>query len=137
MEKLPILNIEVHNWKFDDFLAQLEEGVVLTPNTDHFIKLQKDHEFYLCYQEAEHIVCDSRTIQLLLKVLPGKGIVEQIAGSDLFPAYCYRNRNNTEAVKVFLLGGTEDSVKVAQQTLNKNDYTNAKCCIIRHIVNVC
>lgn len=119
MEKLRILNLDVHNWKFQDFLEQLEEGVVVTPNIDHFIKLQKNQEFYNCYVQSEHIVCDSRVIQLLTKLLfPGKSVVEQIAGSDLFPAYCQFHKNNTDNVKVFLLGGTEDSVKKAMQALN-------------------
>lgn len=125
METLKILNLDVHNWTFKDFLEQLEEGVVVTPNIDHFVKLQKDRDFYECYVRSEHIVCDSRVIQLLSKLLyPGKGVIEQIAGSDLFPAYCEYNKNNTDKVKVFLLGGTEESVKIAQETLNKKAGTN-------------
>ncbi len=120
METLKILNLELHNWKFEDFLTQLEEGVVVTPNIDHFIKLQKDREFYDCYIQSEHIVCDSRVIQLLSKFLiPGKSVIDQIAGSDLFPAYCQRHKDNTENVKVFLLGGSEESVQIAKNALNK------------------
>lgn len=120
MDTIEILNLNVHNWCFDDFLAQLDEGVVVTPNIDHFIKLQKDREFYQCYIRSEHIVCDSRVIQLLSKLLyPGRGVKEQIAGSDLFPAYCQYHKDNTDKVKVFLLGGSEASVKIARDTLNK------------------
>lgn len=120
METLKILNLDVHNWTFNDFLEQLEEGVVVTPNIDHFVKLQKDQGFYECYVRSEHIVCDSRVIQLLSKLLyPGKGVVEQIAGSDLFPAYCQHHKDNTASVKVFLLGGTEESVEVARNSLNE------------------
>ncbi|MFL0800313.1 MAG: WecB/TagA/CpsF family glycosyltransferase [Agarilytica sp.] len=119
MEKLQILNLELHNWTFNDFLEQLEEGVVVTPNIDHFVKLQKDRAFYDCYVQSEHIVCDSRVIQLLSKILlPGKGVTEQIAGSDLFPAYCQHHKDNTDTVKVFLLGGTEKSVQRAKDNLN-------------------
>jgi len=125
VDTLKILNITMHNWRFDDFLAQLQSGVVVTPNVDHFIKLQKDHDFYDCYIRSEHIVCDSRVIQLLSKLLyPGRGVVEQIAGSDLFPAYCSYHKDNTDNVKVFLLGGTEISVNKAKDALNKNAGAN-------------
>lgn len=120
MEKLRILNLDVHNWTFNDFLEQLQEGVVVTPNIDHFVKLQRDKAFYDCYTKSEHIVCDSRVIQLLTKILfPGKSVVEQIAGSDLFPAYCQFHKNNTDNVKVFLLGGSETSVEIAKNSLNE------------------
>lgn len=125
MKTLRILNLDLHNWTFSDFLQQLEHGVVVTPNVDHFVKLQKDHDFYECYKNSEHIVCDSRVIQLLSKFLyPGKGVVEQIAGSDLFPAFCMHHKNNTDNVKVFLLGGTDTSVVQAQEALNKNAGAN-------------
>ncbi len=125
MDTLKILNITLHNWRFNDFLAQLREGVVVTPNIDHFIKLQKDREFYDCYVRSDHIVCDSRVIQLLSRLLyPGRGVVEQIAGSDLFPAYCQYHKDNTDEVKVFLLGGTESSVQIARDELNKKAGAN-------------
>ena len=125
MENLRILNLDIHNWTFQAFLEQLEEGVVVTPNIDHFVKLQKDKEFYDCYSNSEHVVCDSRVIQLLSKFLyPGKGVVEQIAGSDLFPAYCQYHKDNTDNVKVFLLGGTEESVVIAKDKLNEKAESN-------------
>lgn len=125
MKTLRILNLDIHNWTFQDFLKQLESGVVVTPNIDHFVKLQKDKEFYDCYVQAEHIVCDSRVIQLLTKILyPSNPVVEQIAGSDLFPAYCQYHKDNTDNVKVFLLGGTEESVQIAKNSLNEKAGSN-------------
>ncbi len=125
MKTLRILNIDIHNWTFNDFLSQLEEGVVVTPNVDHIMKLQKDADFYDCYQKSEHIVCDSRIIQLASKILfSNDAIVEQIAGSDLFPAYCIHHKDNTDNVKVFLLGGTEASVKIAQDNINEKAAAN-------------
>lgn len=125
METLRILNLDLHNWTFDDFLKQLDSGVVVTPNIDHFMKLQKDRDFYDCYVRAEHIVCDSRVIQLLSKFLfGGKGVREQIAGSDLFPAFCQYHKDNTDRVKVFLLGGTETSVHIAKDKLNQRAGSN-------------
>lgn len=125
MEKLKILNLDIHNWTMEEFLSQLEEGVVVTPNIDHYIKLQKDEAFYQCYKQADHIVCDSRIIQLLSRFLyPKAGVKEQIAGSDLFPAYCQLHSKNTDNVKVFLLGGTEESVLIAKDAINKKAESN-------------
>lgn len=131
MRKIQILNVEIANWRMQEFLEQLSEGVVVTPNIDHLVKLQKDREFYECYRQAEHVVCDSRVIQLVSRVLyPGKGIAEQIAGSDLFPAFCHFHRGSVATTtatttattaattKVFLLGGTPESVITAQDAIN-------------------
>ena len=83
MQKIRILNIDIDNYSFKEFLQRLEKGVVVTPNVDHFVKLQSDREFYDCYRQFEHVVCDSRIVQLVSKLLyPGRGVAEQIAGSD-------------------------------------------------------
>lgn len=113
------LNVDIQNVRFDAFLQNLKEGVVVTPNVDHLIKLQHDYEFYQCYQEAEHIVCDSRILMKLSKIIDAKNpIVDQIAGSDLFPAFCDFHKNNTEEMRVFLLGGSEESVEIAKNNIN-------------------
>lgn len=120
MQKCQILNIEMDNVTFDDFLSNLKSGVVVTPNVDHLIKLQKDQEFYECYKQADHVVCDSRIIQILSKILfPRNAILGQIAGSDLFPAYCQHHKDNPE-ITVFLLGGTDTTVDIAKNNINRN-----------------
>lgn len=114
------LNVDIQNVTFNDFLHSLEKGVVVTPNVDHLIKLQKDREFYACYQAADHIVCDSKILQKLSKFLDKDNpIVEQIAGSDLFPAFCNHHKQRAGQVRIFLLGGTEDSVQVARENINR------------------
>ena len=50
-------------------LQSLHEGVLITPNVDHLVKLQKDKEFYEVYQQAEWVVCDSKILYLLSKLL--------------------------------------------------------------------
>ena len=44
--KTNILNIEVANITQKELLEQLTEGVLITPNVDHLIKLQRDKEYY-------------------------------------------------------------------------------------------
>lgn len=113
-----ILNVSIDNLSFKELLDQLKSGVVFTPNVDHLMKLQKDREFYEVYTQADYLVCDSRIIQATSKWVSKSPIKEQIAGSDFFPAYCHYHRNNTDEVKVFLLGGTEESVVQARENIN-------------------
>lgn len=119
-----LLNIKLNNHDFNGFLDSLKYGVVVTPNVDHLITLQKDEEFYRCYKQAEHIVCDSRILMIVSKYLtPKNPIKAQIAGSDLFPAFCEKHKNNNET-KVFLLGGTSESVVVAKDNINGRTQSN-------------
>ncbi|MEL7532291.1 MAG: WecB/TagA/CpsF family glycosyltransferase [Bacteroidota bacterium] len=82
------------------------------------MKLQKDRSFYEVYQEADYVVCDSRIIQLTAAWATGKAIKAQIAGSDFFPAFCQYHAHNTAEVKIFLLGGTPESVRQAADNIN-------------------
>lgn len=50
METVKVLNIDIQNITRQELLENLKEGVLVTPNLDHLIKLQKDKEFYDVYQ---------------------------------------------------------------------------------------
>ena len=50
METVKVLNINILNITRQELLENLKEGVLVTPNLDHLIKLQKDKEFYDVYQ---------------------------------------------------------------------------------------
>ena len=45
METVKVLNINIQNITRQELLENLKEGVLVTPNLDHLIKLQKDKEF--------------------------------------------------------------------------------------------
>ncbi|MFK7920513.1 MAG: WecB/TagA/CpsF family glycosyltransferase [Bacteroidia bacterium] len=126
METVRILNLDIHNLHFDEFLQTLEKGVVFTPNVDHLMKLQKDRSFYEAYAQADYVVCDSRIVQLSSTWATGSAIKEQIAGSDFFPAFCQYHAANTDQMRVYLLGGTQESVRQAAKNIN----TKAKAPII-------
>ncbi len=119
-DKVQILNLSIDNYTFQGFLEELTEGVVFTPNVDHLMKLQKDKSFYDVYVKADHLVCDSQIVKASSNILPQAKIKEQIAGSDLFPAFCQFHKNNTDQIKVFLLGGTtSESTMNAWQAVNE------------------
>jgi exopolysaccharide biosynthesis WecB/TagA/CpsF family protein len=115
-EIVKILNINILNITQKELLRSFS-GVLLTPNVDHLVKLQKDKEFYEIYQKADWVVCDSIIVALGLKFL-GTPIKEVICGSSFFPAYCNHHRDN-EAVKIFLLGAAEGVAVKAMQRINE------------------
>jgi len=116
MEKVKIANILIDNTSMNEFLNDLQKGVVFTPNVDHIMTLQQDEEFYKIYQEADYFVCDSKIIQVASRLL-SVPIKEKISGSDLFPAF-YKLHKNNEEVKIFLLGAGEGVAKKAAEKIN-------------------
>ena len=122
-KKIDVLNIEIDDFTFEEFLDHLEQGVVFTTNVDHIIKLQSDKKFFQIYRQADYVICDSRIVLWSSSFILKKTIREQITGSDFFPAFCQHHHNN-EKIKIFLLGGSEESVKLA--AANINEKTNSQ-----------
>jgi N-acetylglucosaminyldiphosphoundecaprenol N-acetyl-beta-D-mannosaminyltransferase len=116
MDKIRILNIDVLNITRQQLLENLHEGVLITPNLDHLIKLQKDREFYECYQKAEWVVCDSNILRLFSKLLK-KPFVEAIPGSSFFTSYYMYHKDDADC-KIFLLGAKEGVAAKAMERIN-------------------
>ena len=102
----------------DQLLQDFIEGILITPNVDHIITLQKDSDFYKIYQEADFVVLDSQIIVLVMKYfLRSKPVPEKISGSDFFPAFCQHHKDNPE-IKIFLLGGKPGAPEKAMEHIN-------------------
>lgn len=86
-------------------MENLKEGVLVTPNLDHLIKLQKDKEFYDGYQKSEWVVCDSKILYLFGKLLKTP-IKEAILGSSFFTSYYMYHKDDADC-KIFLFGAKE------------------------------
>ncbi len=115
-KKVAILNVDLDNLSRVDFLEQLDDGVVFTPNVDHLIKLQNDRDFMTAYEAADYKICDS-TILMYASQFLGTPIQEKISGSDLLPAFCEYHRS-TPSIKLFLLGGMGEVAEMAQRNIN-------------------
>ena len=59
---IKFLNINILSISQKILLQDLNNGILITPNLDHLVKLQYDKEFYKIYQEAEWVVCDSKIL---------------------------------------------------------------------------
>lgn len=134
-----ILNSEILLIKQKELLHELKKGVLITPNLDHLIKIQKDKEFYDCYrgkslaldghdlpfptitnqgEPALWIVCDSVILYLFSKLRWRKRIPEAIPGSSFFTAY-YLHHRRDENCKIFLLGAAEGVAATAMKKINE------------------
>lgn len=116
MDTTRILNIDALLITEQELLEQLHEGVLITPNLDHMVKLQKDYGFYRCYQEAEWVVCDSRILWLCSKLLE-KPFPEPIPGSSFFTHF-YEYHKDDPNCKIFLLGAMDGVALKAQERIN-------------------
>lgn len=126
MEKTRVLNIDALCITENELLAGLDcnidgadsgNGVLITPNLDHLVKLQKDEKFYRCYQEAQWVVCDSKILWLCSKVLK-KAFPEPIPGSSFFTHF-YEYHKDDVNCKIFLLGAMEGVALKAQKRINE------------------
>ena len=116
MEIVKVLNIDILNITRQQLLENLHEGVLITPNLDHLIKLQKDKEFYDCYKKAGWVVCDSNILRLFSKLLK-KPFVEAIPGSSFFTSYYMYHKDDADC-KIFLLGAKEGVAAKAMERIN-------------------
>ncbi len=116
-ERIKVLNIEIDNYSSEELLHKLKKGVLITPNVDHLVKLQKDQEFYSIYKKAEFITLDSQIVRMGLRFLktPAK---ELITGSGFFPKFCDYHKNNN-AIKIFILGAGPGIAEIAAKKINK------------------
>lgn len=116
-DRVNILNVRIDNLSIRELLENLTDGLLVTPNVDHLIKLQKDKEFFDIYEHAEWVICDSNIVLLASKFL-GKGLKQAIPGSTFLPAFCEFHRFN-EDIRIFLLGGMNGVADTARENINK------------------
>lgn len=117
METTKILNVDILSITKDCLLENLKKGVLVTPNVDHLVKLQRDCEFYEVYQKAEWVVCDSKILYLLSKLLK-HSLPEAIPGSSFFTSYYMYHKDDLDC-RIFLLGAKEGIAAKAMQRINE------------------
>ena len=116
MNEVRFLNIKIQSITCNELLKNLKKGVLVTPNVDHLVKLQKDKDFYNVYQKAEWVVCDSKILYLMSKVL-NNPLPEAIPGSSFFTAFYMYHKNDTNC-KIFLLGAANGIAEKARKNIN-------------------
>ncbi len=114
---IKILNSNILSLTQTDLLNQLQRGVLITPNLDHLVKLQHDREFYEVYRQAEWVVCDSKILYMLSKLLKHP-LPEAIPGSSFFTAFYMFHKDDPDC-RIFLLGAKEGIALKAMERINE------------------
>lgn len=114
---IKILNSNILSLTQTDLLNQLQRGMLITPNLDHLVKLQHDREFYEVYRQAEWVVCDSKILYLLSKLLKHP-LPEAIPGSSFFTAFYMFHKDDPDC-RIFLLGAKEGIAQKAMERINE------------------
>lgn len=117
MNKSKILNVELDNVSQDELLAQLKRGVLVTPNVDQMVKMQKDREYYDIVSRAEWCVCDSKILYLCSKFTK-QPLKDVIPGSSFFPAFCDYHKDDADC-RIFLLGAMDGVADKAMRRINE------------------
>lgn len=117
MKTTTFLNTNIQIITQSELLKSLKKGVLITPNVDHLVKLQQDKEFYDVYQQAEWVICDSKILYILSKLLK-KPLPEAIPGSSFFTAF-YEYHKDDPNCKIFLLGAAEGIAIKAMERINQ------------------
>lgn len=116
-EKIRLLNIDLDNITMKDLVDNFERGFLLTLHVDMIMKLQKQKDFYDIISEFDVITCDSQILVVAGSVL-GTPFKERVSGSDFFPLYCEKYKND-ESIKVFLCGGGPGIAEIAAKNINE------------------
>ena len=122
-KKISLFNIQVDALSMTEAVACVSAWLtdnisscryVVTPNVDHIVQLESNHELQAAYQLASLVVVDGKPVVWAAKLI-GKELPGTVPGSDLTPAIFDDFQNKKLALKVFLLGampGVADRAKV-------------------------
>lgn len=114
--RIKILNAYVDDVRMEDVVENFREGTLLTLHVDMIMKLQQDREFYEILDQFDLITCDSQIMYLATRFL-GTPVTERVSGSDYFPMYYMRYKDDP-SVTIFLLGGKPGIAELAARKVN-------------------
>ena len=125
--RVKIGNMLVDNVTSDEAIEKIEylikarkPSLIVTPNADHAVMLQKDKLFLEIYKAADLVLADGMSLIFASKLLKTP-IKEKISGSDLFPLLCKLAAE--KGYKLFFLGGRPGACVTAAENM-KGKYKN-------------
>lgn len=90
--------------------------VVVTPNVDHIVRLERQPDLKALYRQADYIFADGMPIVWASRLL-GKPLPERVTGADLFVAMC--SYAVSKKWRVVLLGGRPGDEAALQQRFSE------------------
>lgn len=125
--KINICNVIIDNLSMEEAIRSIEAlvkkkkpAIVVTPNIDHIIKLQKDTNFREIYKNASLVLADGMPLLWAARFLGGS-LKEKVSGSDLFLKLCELAAEKGH--RLFFLGGRPGAALKASEIL-KDKYPN-------------
>lgn len=116
-----ICGVGIHSFTISEVIESIDHlvafgrpSIVVTPNIDHIVRLQKDKGFVKIYKESAIVIPDGVPILWAAKFL-GTPLKEKISGSDLFPKLC--GAATRKGRTVFFLGGAEGAAMKSAEML--------------------
>ena len=127
--KVTIGNAAIDNTTMAGAVARIEKliqrhrpSIVVTPNADHIVLLQRDVELLHAYQAADLVLADGAPLLWAARFL-NTPLREKISGSDLFPEVCRVAAE--KAYRLFFIGGRPDSAMRTASGLRRS-YRNIR-----------
>lgn len=121
--KVNILGIPIDNLslsatmdRFVELVSQRRPCLVVTPNVDHLVNLQSDHEFREVYRQAALVLPDGMPLLWAARFL-GTPIREKLSGSDVFHELCRLSAER--GFRVFFMGGREGAAAAAAERMKQ------------------
>lgn len=121
--KVKVWRADIDNVSIDEALRCIDQmilnggsNLVVTPNVDHLVRLDKSEEFREIYRNASLVLADGMPIMWSAWLL-GTPLKEKVSGSDLFVRYC--EHASQTGTKLFFLGGEKGAADEAMRRLVK------------------
>jgi exopolysaccharide biosynthesis WecB/TagA/CpsF family protein len=115
-KRVKLLNVDVDDISMDELVDSFHEGAMLTLHVEMIMKLQRDREFYDALPHFGVITCDSQILLAASKLL-GTPLRERVSGSDFFPRF-YTKHKDDPSITVFICGGGPGVAELARKNVN-------------------
>ena len=113
MKTRKLFGLHFANQSFDEAINELvsvaikdarwrSPRIVVTPNVDHIVKLNRDPQLFSIYSTADYIYADGAPIVLASRILRHP-LIERVCGADLFMSLCTRLSESKR--KILIIGG--------------------------------
>jgi exopolysaccharide biosynthesis WecB/TagA/CpsF family protein len=90
-------------------IRRRKPAIVVTPNVDHVVRLDRDPVFRSIYENAQLVLADGMPLLWAARLL--KTPLREVSGSDLFPQFC--RVAGEKGYRLFFLGGRPGAAEAA------------------------
>jgi len=104
--------------KIINLSIDLKPRLLVTPNVDHIVMINRDSYIRKIFLSADILVADGMPIVWLSRLIPGKQLPERITGADLMPALCHECAR--QSLSIAIIGGKPGVAEMAVVKLKQH-----------------